>query len=85
MNGHMKEVRVDLLKDEVDDFVRRIIVDDYEVVFGHHDLQHGNILKNENDDIIFVDYESVRIVVVIVDTAARFLSAPTSPTTSASG
>ena len=76
---------MDLLKDEVDDFVRRIIVDDYEVVFGHHDLQHGNILKNENDDIIFVDYESVRIVVVIVDTAARFLSAPTSPTTSASG
>ena len=85
MNGHMKEVRVDLLKDEVDDFVRRIIVDDYEVVFGHHDLQHGNILKNENDDIIFVDYESVRIVVVIVDTAARFLSPPTSPTTSVSG
>ena len=42
MNGHMKEVRVDLLKDEVDDFVRRIIVDDYEVVFGHHDLrQHS--------------------------------------------
>lgn len=76
---------MDLLKDEVDDFVRRIIVDDYEVVFGHHDLQHGNILKNENDDIIFVDYESVRIVVVIVDTAARFLSPPTSPTTSASG
>ena len=55
------------------------------MVFGHHDLQHGNILKNENDDIIFVDYESVRIVVVIVDTAARFLSPPTSPTTSVSG
>ena len=85
MNGHMKEVRVDLLKDEVDDFVRRITAEDYEVVFGHHDLQHGNILKNENNDIIFVDFESVWIVVVIVDTATRFLSAPTSPTTSASG
>ena len=76
---------MDLRKGEVDDYDRRIIVDDYEVVFGHHDLQHGNILKNENNDIIFVDFESVWIVVVIVDTAARFLSAPTSPTTSASG
>ena len=85
MNGHMKEVRVDLLKDEVDDFVRRITAEDYEVVFGHHDLQHGNILKNEKGEIIFVDFESVWIVVVIVDTAARFLSAPTSPTTAASG
>ena len=85
MNGHMKEVRVDLLKDEVDDFVRRITAEDYEVVFGHHDLQHGNILKNENNDIIFVDFESVWIVVVNVDTAERFLSAPTSPTTSERG
>ena len=85
MNGHMKEVRVDLLKDEVDDFVRRIIVDDYEVVFGHHDLQHGNILKNENNDIIFVDFESAFMMTLIVDTAAKSPSAPTSPTTSASG
>ena len=57
-----------------------IIVFVFGYLLGHHDLQHGNILKNENNDIIFVDYESVRIVVVIVDTAARFLSAPTSPT-----
>ena len=85
MNGHMKEVRVDLLKDEVDDFVRRITAEDYEVVFGHHDLQHGNILENEKGDIIFVDFELLLFVMFIVDTAARSLSAPTSPTTSASG
>ena len=85
MNGHMKEVRVDLLKDEVDDFVRRITAEDYEVVFGHHDLQHGNILKNENDEIIFVDFELSSTMSVIVDTVARFPLAPTSPTISASG
>ena len=85
MNGHMKDVRVDLLKDEVDDFVRRVTAEDYEVVFGHHDLQHGNILKNADGEIIFVDFESSSIIHVIVGTAARSPSAPTSPTTSASG
>ena len=53
----MKGVRVDLLKDEVDDFVSRITAEDYEVVFGHHDLQHGNILMNADREIMFVDYE----------------------------
>ena len=85
MNGHMKDVRVDLLKDEVDDFVRRITAEDYEVVFGHHDLQHGNILKNANGEIIFVDFESMCLPPSNVGTAARSPSARTSPTTSASG
>lgn len=85
MNGHMKEVHVDLLQDEVDDFVRRITAEDYEVVFGHHDLQHGNILKNVDGEIIFVDFESAFMMTLIVDTAAKSPSAPTSPTTSASG
>ncbi|KAK8803363.1 hypothetical protein WA158_001057 [Blastocystis sp. Blastoise] len=31
--------------------------DDYELVFAHLDLQHGNILQNENEDIMFVDFE----------------------------
>lgn len=53
----MKTVRVDLLKDELDDFASRIFADDYEVVFGHHDLQHGNILMNKDGEIIFVDFE----------------------------
>lgn len=53
----MKTVRVDLLKDELDDFASRILADDYEVVFGHHDLQHGNILMNKDGEIIFVDFE----------------------------
>lgn len=57
MNDTMKTVRVDLLKEEVDDLVSRILVDDYDVVFGHHDLQHGNILMNKDGEIIFVDFE----------------------------
>lgn len=57
MNDTMKTVRVDLLKAEVDDLVSRILVDDFDVVFGHHDLQHGNILMNKDGDIIFVDFE----------------------------
>lgn len=57
MNDTMKTVRVDLLKAEVDDLVSRILVDDFDVVFGHHDLQHGNILMNKDGEIIFVDFE----------------------------
>lgn len=57
MDDKMKTVRVDLLKDELDDFASRILADDYEVVFGHHDLQHGNILMNKDGEIIFVDFE----------------------------
>ena len=57
MNDTMKTVRVDLLKAEVDDLVSRILVDDFDVVFGHHDLQHGNILMNKDGEIIFVDCE----------------------------
>ena len=57
MNDTMKTVRVDLLKAEVDDLVSRIPVDDFDVVFGHHDLQHGNILMNKDGEIIFVDFE----------------------------
>ena len=57
MNDTMKTVRVDLLKEEVDDLVSRILVDDFDVVFGHHDLQHGNILMNKDGEIIFVDFE----------------------------
>ena len=57
MNDTMKTVRVDLLKAEVDDLVSRILVDDFDVVFGHHDLRHGNILMNKDGEIIFVDFE----------------------------
>ena len=57
MNDTMKTVRVDLLKAEVDDLVSRILVDDFDVVFGHHDLQHGNILMNKDGEIILVDFE----------------------------
>ena len=57
MNDTMKTVRVDLLEAEVDDLVSRILVDDFDVVFGHHDLQHGNILMNKDGEIIFVDFE----------------------------
>lgn len=57
MNDTMKTVRVDLLKAEVDDLVSRILADDFDVVFGHHDLQHGNILMNKDGEIIFVDFE----------------------------
>ena len=85
MNGHMKEVRVDLLEDEVNDLAQHMMQEDYEVVFGHHDLQHGNILKNASNDIIFVDFELSSMMSVIVDTVARSPSAPTSPTISASG
>lgn len=31
----------------------------FEVVLGHHDLQHGNILRNADGDMIFVDFESL--------------------------
>ena len=85
MNGHMKDVRIDLLDDEINDLAQRMMIEDYEVVFGHHDLQHGNILKNAKNDIIFVDFESAFVMTLIVDTAAKSPSAPTSPTTSASG
>ena len=31
--------------------------EDYETVLGHFDLQHGNILVNEEGRMIFVDFE----------------------------
>ena len=55
----MKTVRLDLLKEEIDDLVKRFLAEDYEVVFGHHDLQHGNILQNADGTIMFVDFEYV--------------------------
>ena len=39
------------------DFVRSIIPRD-EIVFSHNDLLQGNILiSNENEDVVFIDYE----------------------------
>ena len=55
----MKTVRLDLLKEEIDDLVSRFLAEDYEVVFGHHDLQHGNVLQNSDGTIMFVDFEYV--------------------------
>ena len=55
----MKGVRLDLLKEEVDDLVNRFLAEEYEIVFGHHDLQHGNILKNDEGTLMFVDFEYV--------------------------
>lgn len=52
-----KSVRFDLIKDEIDNLVSLINSEDYEVVFGHHDLQHGNILMNSEGKIMFVDFE----------------------------
>lgn len=50
-------MRFDLLKQEIDDLVSRINEDDYELVFGHHDLQHCNILRNSEGNLMFVDFE----------------------------
>ena len=55
----MKTIRLDLLKEEIDDLVSRFLAEDYEVVFGHHDLQHGNVLQNKEGTIMFVDFEYV--------------------------
>ena len=54
MNDTMKTVRVDLLKAEVDDLVSRILVDDFDVVFGHHDLQQGDVEKTEIDGLLIL-------------------------------
>ena len=58
-HGNMKTIRLDLLKEEIDDLVSRFLAEDYEVVFGHHDLQHGNVLQNKEGTIMFVDFEYV--------------------------
>ena len=57
MKDEFKTVRFDLLKEEIDNLVSLITAEEYEVVFGHHDLQHCNILTNEEGKIMFVDFE----------------------------
>lgn len=50
-------MRLDLILPEIESLKSLITSEDYEVVFGHHDLQHGNILMNKEGDIMFVDFE----------------------------
>ena len=54
---NLQKVRLDLLTEETEEVIRLVDADDYEVVFGHHDLQHGNILTNSTGDLMFVDFE----------------------------
>ena len=65
-------MRLDLIKPEIDDLKARFMAEDYEVVFGHHDLQHGNILMNKDGDIMFVDFEYAGQISVGVDIANHF-------------
>lgn len=65
-------MRLDLIKPEIDDLKARFMAEDYEVVFGHHDLQHGNVLMNKDGDIMFVDFEYAGQISVGVDIANHF-------------
>lgn len=65
-------MRLDLILPEIDSLKSLITAEDYEVVFGHHDLQHCNILMNENKDIMFVDFEYSGPISVGVDIANHF-------------
>lgn len=53
-----KNVRFDLIPQEIDSMFALAEEEEFEVVLGHHDLQHGNILHNAEGDMIFVDFES---------------------------
>lgn len=50
-------MRIDLIQDEIDSMFEMLDKEDYETVLGHFDLQHGNILVNEEGEMIFVDFE----------------------------
>lgn len=50
-------MRIDLIQDEIDSMFELLDAEDYEMVLGHFDLQHGNILVNEEGRMIFVDFE----------------------------
>lgn len=52
-----KNVRIDLIPQEIDSMFALADEEEFEVVLGHHDLQHGNILRNAEGDMIFVDFE----------------------------
>lgn len=54
-----KNVRIDLIPQEIDNMFALADEEAFEVVLGHHDLQHGNILRNADGDMIFVDFESL--------------------------
>lgn len=60
--------------------------EEFEVVLGHHDLQHGNILRNADGDMIFVDFElAFFFYVSTADTPGESPWLRISRTTSASG
>ena len=65
-------MRLDLILPEIESLKSLITSEDYEVVFGHHDLQHGNILMNKEGDIMFVDFEYSGPISVGVDIANHF-------------
>ena len=56
-----KNVRIDLIPQEIDSMFALADEEEFEVVLGHHDLQHGNILRNADGDMIFVDFESLSL------------------------
>lgn len=68
-----KDVRFDLIKPEIDNLISLINGEEYEVVFGHHDLQHGNILMNNEGKIMFVDFEYMFLQVFTIDMLALYL------------
>ena len=80
-----KIVNFDLLKPEIDSLVSLIQSEEFEVLFGHHDLQHGNILMNSEGKLMFVDFECVSHALFYVGTQARLPSVRISAITSVSG
>ena len=56
--GWLKRVERSLLNDKN----QAVLHSKQNIVFGHNDLQPGNVLVDRNNDITFIDFEYARYV-----------------------
>ncbi|CAN8239375.1 unnamed protein product [Cochlearia groenlandica] len=71
--SEIDEFRLEAMEDEIDFLEEKFTRDDQEIGFCHHDLQHGNIMIDEETKAItIIDYEYSSFNPVAYDIANHF-------------
>ncbi|CAK9171555.1 unnamed protein product [Ilex paraguariensis] len=70
---HAKEFGLDTMAEEIDTLEEELSHDNQEIVFGHNDLQYGNIMIDEKtSSITLIDYEYASYNPIAYDLANHF-------------
>ena len=61
-----------LLREEIKQNAELIRNESSDIVYGHQDLLRGNVLRNETDDILIVDFEYMCLLSAPLDICHHF-------------